>query len=324
MYRIDRKTSRRACGPVRLPELRMRGGGFKPRAETGAAMSEILIPPERAHQLLAGSDALAIDCRTDVAAPGAANSGRGARDHALAHLPGAVYASLDTDLSDLSAAGAGRHPLPSADAFGRTLSRFGVAPGTHVIAYDDGSGAFAARLWWMLRMAGHRNVAVLDGGWAAWKEMGLPVESGQPERTATRYEVRFDPSFVVSAGEVAGMLAAGSGVLLDARAANRFRGENETIDPVAGHVPGARNRPYMDNLDASGRFRTPDELRAAFREVLGETDPARVVHMCGSGVTACHNLVAMEHAGLRGSRLYAGSWSGWISDPSRPVATGEA
>ena len=283
-------------------------------------MSEVLISPERASELLAGGGALAIDCRTDVAAPGAANSGRGARDHALAHLPGAVYASLDTDLSDLSVRGAGRHPLPSSDHFGHTLSRWGVAPETFVIAYDDGSGAFAARLWWMLRMAGHERVAVLDGGWNAWKALGLPVEAGQPERAATNYVVRFDPSLVVSAEAVADMLAAGSGTLLDARAANRFRGENETIDPVAGHVPGARNRPYMDNLDATGRFRAPAELRAAFLDAIGDTEPGHVVHMCGSGVTACHNLLAMEIAGLTGSKLYAGSWSEWIADPARPVA----
>lgn len=287
-------------------------------------MSNTLISPEHARALIQSGDALAVDCRFEIAAAAAAghDPGRGERDYVSAHLPGAVYADLDRDLSDLSVRGRGRHPLPSEQAFALTLSRWGVAPDKFVIAYDDGNGAFAARLWWLLRLTGHQRVAVLDGGWAAWNAMGLPTESEVPVRPQTRHDVRFDTTSIGTSEAVARMLAARSGTLLDARAANRFRGENETIDPVAGHVPGARNRPFGENLDASGRFKPPHELRAAFLGLIAATAPAHVVHMCGSGVTACHNLLAMEHAGLPGSRVYAGSWSEWISDPSRPVAIG--
>ncbi|MEP6510609.1 MAG: sulfurtransferase [Dokdonella sp.] len=267
----------------------------------------------------ASGDVLVIDCRFDLADPG-----KGARDYAAAHIPGAVYASLDRDLSDLSKRGLGRHPLPDDVAFSDVLSRWGWRADLDVVAYDEANGALAAaRLWWLLRLAGHTRSAVLDGGLAAWREADLPLETGKSAREPTHAQVVFDARDVVGFGELEQRRRAGSVLLLDARAAPRFRGDVEPIDPVGGHVPGALNRPFGDNLDADGRFKKPDELRREFIALLGACAPTQVAHMCGSGVTACHNLLAMEHAGLAGSRVFAPSWSGWISDPTRPVATGQ-
>lgn len=283
-------------------------------------MIRALIGPRAAASLLRGGGAVAIDCRADLANrdPQAAEA-----LYASAHLPGAVRADLERDLSDLSIAGRGRHPLPSAESFSRSLSAWGIAPGTPVIAYDAMQGALAAaRLWWMLRLAGHEDVAVLDGGWQGWQAMGMPVEAGVVRRTPVARSVAYDESQLVTSAALAGDLAAGRIALLDARAAPRFRGEVEPLDPVAGHVPGARNRPYGDNLDANGRFKPAAELAADFGALIGAHAPRDTVLMCGSGVTACHNLLAMEHAGLAGARIYPGSWSEWVSDPARPVATG--
>jgi len=265
-------------------------------------------------------EVLIVDCRKDLADPA-----KGRRDYLAGHIPGAVYAELDVDLSDLSRQpeGLGRHPLPSAVAFSAVLGRWGWRPGLQVVAYDAANGALAAaRLWWMLRYAGERAVAVLDGGYAAWQATGLPVETTVPQRAATTVAMTFDPARVVL--DHAALHAAPVPLLLDARAAPRYRGDTEPLDPVAGHVPGALNRPFADNLAADGRFKSAPELQREFLAVLGTRAPGDVVHMCGSGVTACHNLLAMEHAGLAGSRLYAPSWSGWVSDRSRPVATGDA
>jgi thiosulfate/3-mercaptopyruvate sulfurtransferase len=265
------------------------------------------------------AEVLVVDCRKDLADPA-----KGRRDYLAGHVPGAVYAELDTDLSDLSlqSQGLGRHPLPSAAAFSAVLGRWGWRPGLQVVAYDASNGALAAaRLWWLLRLAGERAVAVLDGGFAAWQAAGLPVEAALPRRAATTVTVRFDPAQVVL--DHAALHAVPAPLLLDARAAPRYRGDSEPLDPVAGHVPGALNRPFADNLAADGHFKDAATLKAEFLAVLGGRPSAEVVHMCGSGVTACHNLLAMEHAGLAGSRLYAPSWSGWVSDRSRPVATGE-
>jgi thiosulfate/3-mercaptopyruvate sulfurtransferase len=281
----------------------------------------VLLDVHDAARRIAGG-ARAIDCRFDVVGPGA-QSARGERDHAQSHLPGAVYAHLDRDLADLSRTGEGRHPLPSAAAFAATLGRWGLRPDDAVICYDDGNGAIAARLWWLLRLAGHPAVAVLDGGFAAWRDAGLPLESGVPAFAPTTYPVRFDAAPVADAALAARAGADPSQLLLDARAAARFRGEAEPIDPVAGHVPGARNRPFADNLLGDGRFKPAEVLRAEFSALLGARTPADTVLMCGSGVTACHHLLAMAHAGLPGARVYAGSWSGWIADPARPVARGD-
>jgi len=268
---------------------------------------------------MAPDEVLIVDCRFDLADPA-----KGERDFRAAHLPGAVYANLDHDLSDLSRQheGLGRHPLPLAAAFSAVLSRWGWRAGLPVVSYDAGSGALAAaRLWWLLRLCGVRDVAVLDGGLAAWQQAGLPVESGAARpRAASTVALHYDATQVLLDHEAVRDGAAGQ--LLDARAAPRYRGDEEPLDRVGGHVPGARNRPFADNLGSDGRFKSPAQLRREFAAVLGDTSPADVVHMCGSGVTACHNLLAMEHAGLHGSRLYAPSWSGWVSDVSRPVATG--
>jgi thiosulfate/3-mercaptopyruvate sulfurtransferase len=265
--------------------------------------------------------ARAVDCRFDVVAPGV-ESTRGEDDWRASHLPGAVYAHLDRDLADRSVPGAGRHPLPSEAAFAATLARWGIGPGTPVVAYDDSSGAIAARLWWLLRLAGHAPVAVLDGGIAAWRAAGLPEESTPPEVTPATHPVRFDVARVAGSDEVLALRGDPARVLLDARAAPRFRGEVEPIDPVAGHVPGALNRPFSDNLGADGRFKPTAVLRLEFEALLAGRNPRAAVLMCGSGVTACHNLLAMAHAGLDGARIYAGSWSAWIADPARPVARG--
>ncbi len=262
---------------------------------------------------------LIVDCRFGLADPG-----KGERDYLEAHIPGAVYASLDRDLSDLSKQGMGRHPLPDTRAFAQTLSRWGWHEGQRVVAYDDAGGALAAaRLWWMLESVGIA-ASVLDGGWQAWTAAGLPVARGPAvARAATPVKLDFDPARVVYYEELDRLRERPSTLLLDARAAPRFRGESEPIDRAAGHVPGARNRPFSQNLGADGRFKPATALRAEFATTLAGRDAHDVVHMCGSGVTACHNLLAMDVAGLRGSRLFAPSWSGWVSDPARPIVAGD-
>jgi thiosulfate/3-mercaptopyruvate sulfurtransferase len=260
---------------------------------------------------------LIVDCRFALADPA-----QGERDYRDGHVPGAVYASLDRDLSDLSrqAEGLGRHPLPPESAFNALLSRWGWRSGMQVVAYDTAGGALAAaRLWWLLRLVGIQ-AAVLDGGYAAWLAADLPIETGAAtSRAGSKLSLHYDESQVVL--DHAAVADGASGQLLDARAAPRYRGDVEPLDRVGGHVPGALNRPFADNLGSDGRFKPAAQLRDEFMAVLGATEPSRVVHMCGSGVTACHNLLAMEYAGLHGSRLYAPSWSGWVSDPARPVAT---
>jgi len=268
---------------------------------------------------LAPDDVLIVDCRFDLADPG-----KGRREYLDGHIAGAVYASLDDDLSDLSrqAEGLGRHPLPLETALSHALSRWGWRPGGQVVSYDAASGALAAaRLWWLLRLIGEKNVAVLDGGYDAWKAAGLPIETGAaPVQSSAIAPVRFDASQMLL--DHAALPDDAASAVLDARAAPRYRGEVEPLDRVGGHVPGALNRPFGDNLESTGYFKPSAQLRREFSAVFGEVDASNVVHMCGSGVTACHNLLAMEHAGLHGSRLYPPSWSGWISDPARPVAKG--
>jgi thiosulfate/3-mercaptopyruvate sulfurtransferase len=262
-------------------------------------------------------DWIVVDCRFTLTQPAA---GRVAYDKG--HIPGARYAHLDDDLSGKPGPAEGRHPLPEPAAFAATLGAWGIGPGDTVVAYDEGSGAIAARLWWLLRWVGHERCAVLDGGFAAWLEAGQTVEQVAPTIVARRYPAR-EPrrDLVVTTGNIAARQAAGA-VLVDARAAPRYRGEQETIDPVAGHVPRARNRPFSSNVTTTGRFRPPAELRQELLELLAGRAPSDLIAMCGSGVTACHLLVAMEAAGLPGGQLYPGSWSEWIRDPARPIATG--
>jgi len=259
-----------------------------------------------------------MDARFSLADPPA-----GAQLYAQGHLPGALYADLNRDLSDLGRTGHGRHPLPDSDAFAARLGEWGIGPETEVVVYDAGDGSMAAaRLWWLLRLIGHAQVRVLDGGFAAWQAAGLPVTAELPQVTALPpYPGHFDRSQIASVQEVQARLKHAPGWLIDARAGERFRGEVEPLDPVAGHVPGAVNRPFALNVH-EGRLRPADDLRAALQPLLGTHAPDEVVLMCGSGVTACHLLLAMEAAGLGGARVYADSWSGWVSDPSRPVATG--
>ena len=276
-----------------------------------------LVSAEIRADALGRDDLVVLDARFSLADPGA-----GEKAYRTAHIPGARYADLDRDMSDHRKQGAGRHPWPDAADFTATLGRWGITPEHQVVAYDAGDGALAAaRAWFLLRALGHARVAVLDGGWARWAALGLPVDDALSQLQATHYPGEFDHDRLLDGDAVQTHLDAG-GVLLDARAGERFRGEVEPIDRIAGHVPGARNRPYADNL-RDGRFKPAQELADEFARVLGCHRPDEVVAMCGSGVTACHHLLAMEHAGLHGAKLYTGSWSGWISDPSRSVATGE-
>ncbi len=261
-------------------------------------------------------DWIVFDCRHDLARPDL-----GAREYAQSHVPGARFMHSDTDLSGPPNGRNGRHPLPDPEAFARKLGAAGVDRAKQVIAYDAQGGSFAARLWWMARWIGHDAVAVLDGGWAKWLREERPESSVVPTPTPTRFDpaVREPP---VDAAYVLAHLRDPSIVVVDARGAERYRGETEPLDPVAGHIPGAINRPFQENLREGGVFKSADALRALWRPALGDVAPAQVVHSCGSGVSACHNLLAMEIAGLTGSRLYAGSWSEWCADPARPVATG--
>ena len=260
-----------------------------------------------------------IDCRHDLARPD-----WGRDEFAAAHIPGAVFAHLDHDLSGPVTPHSGRHPLPDPARLAAFLGAAGVAATTHVVAYDQDKGMYAARLWWLLRWLGHERVSVLNGGLAGWRAAHLPLSTAQEPRRAVRFSARAPLVQSASTAEVARELGAGHVLLLDARPADRFAGQNETIDPVAGHVPGARSQPFAHNLGADGRLQPAAALTRMWRTVLGDTPPSQVVAMCGSGVTACHNLLAMQLAGLPGARLYAGSFSEWIRDPARKVATGPA
>ncbi len=261
-----------------------------------------------------------LDCRFEL---GDANAGWQA--YGQAHVPGAYYAHLDTDLSDTGRSGLGRHPLPDPRVFAAILGRWRIQPEHQVVCYDAAGGAMAAaRAWWLLRACGHEKVAVLDGGWPAWLAAGGPTAADAPGQGRDDYPAQWNErSYLLDADELAREMAGQRVLLLDARATPRFRGDVEPLDSRAGHVPGARNRPFAQNLDADGRFKPAATLREEFLALLDDRSPEAVVHMCGSGVTATHNLLAMEYAGLSGSRLYAPSWSGWIVDPSRPVATGD-
>lgn len=262
-----------------------------------------------------------IDCRFELNDVDA-----GQRAYAQSRIPHARYADLNRDLSDLSQTHVhGRHPLPSMGSLAASFSRMDIGKHSPVVVYDQDTGVFAARLWWLLRSLGNLHVKVLDGGFAAWNRLGLPLETqAAPRHAASRLpeQLSLPASSWVTAEQLRQWLTDHSVLLMDARAGARFRGEIEPLDKVAGHVPGAINRPFMDNLDVDGRFKDPEQLRKEFLTLLGSRSPAAVIHMCGSGVTACHNRLAMDLAGLRGSRIFADSWSGWISDPSRPVATG--
>lgn len=258
-----------------------------------------------------------VDCRSDLSDPAL-----GRAQYRAGHIPGAVYASLSRDLSAVPDGRNGRHPLPSPEAFAATCGRLGIGPSTQVVAYDQDVGAYAARLWWMLRYVGHAAVAVLDGGWAAWVRGGYPVRAGDETRPPEVFTASPRPSMHVSLDEVLPLVGGKGARLVDARSPERFEGRSEPLDRVAGHIPGAVNHFYKLNVDETGAMLPPDALRRLYEPLLGGRDPEAIVMYCGSGVTACHNLLAMEHAGLHGARLYAGSWSEWSSDPDRGVEKG--
>ena len=255
------------------------------------------------------------DCRHDLANPGA-----GELAYARSHIPGARFAHTDKVLSAPLTGKNGRHPLPDPAKFIAWLGSQGVSNTTQVIAYDGTGGAYAARLWWMLKhWLGHQAVAVLDGSWDIWMKAGFPVTAEPPAIKPAVFAAKVNPAVTVSAADILAALGKPSLQLVDARANDRFHGQNETIDPVAGHIPGAINRVFRDNLDAQGFYKPAADLRADFQKLLGDRPLDTVVHQCGSGITAVHNLLAMEVAGLAGTKLYPGSWSEWIADPSRPV-----
>lgn len=259
-----------------------------------------------------------LDCRftlTDTEA--------GRQAYLKSHIPGARYVHLDEDLSGPVGEKTGRHPLPDPQVLNEKLCQWGVGVNKQVVVYDDSFGAMAVRLWWLMRWLGHPGVALLDGGFPKWtrEKRPLSTEPPVPHKTACAYLP--EPSRIVTADEILRASQTGEQLILDARPDRRFSGEFEPLDPVAGHVPGAINRPFEDNLNLDGTFQPPEALREEYQALLKGRAPWQVLHMCGSGVTACHNILAMEIAGLPGSRLYPGSWSEWITDPKRPVATGE-
>ncbi len=278
----------------------------------------MLINTARLQENLKNPDWVVFDCRHDLGDPA-----KGAKLYAEGHVPGAFFASVDTDLSGTKTGTNGRHPLPSPEAFAEFLNRHGVTPSTRIVAYDDVGGQFAARFWWLARWIGLRHAAVLDGGLPKWTAGGYPLNAHIPQaRRRGSVVARPDGGMVKGADEILAKVRTGHCPVVDARAPERFRGEVEPMDTVAGHIPHARNRFYKLNLRPDLTLRSPLDLKKEF-ETLLEGHPAdQVVHQCGSGLTACANLLAMEHAGLTGSTLYPGSWSEWIADPARPVALG--
>ncbi len=276
-------------------------------------MYKTLIDAEALAENMHRPDWVIVDCRFSLA-----DTAVGYQNYQIAHIPGAVYAHLDNDLSGPPVTDRGRHPLPVPQRLAQLFSRLGIDEMSQVVAYDDAGGMIAARLWWMLRYMGHDGVAVLDGGWQAWQAAGLPTKSGIERNDAAQFSGRPQPKWVVTLDEVADQP-----LLVDSRGPARYRGELEPLDPQPGHIPGALNLPFEKQLDANGRFRPTEEMRAELTAVLGHKSGPAATFYCGSGVSACLNLLAMAHVGLGNGRLYVGSWSEWSSDPARPIATGE-
>jgi thiosulfate/3-mercaptopyruvate sulfurtransferase len=280
-----------------------------------------------AHTTLISAETLAVhlddpswliaDCRYNLK-----DEAWGNAQYAASHIPGAVFVHLAHDLAGARTGTNGRHPLPSLETMAATFGHLGIGTGTQVIAYDQDAGPYASRLWWMLRYLGHDAVAVLDGGFAKWVREGRPVRGGEERRAAGTFTPRLRAEMRVTVDEAVARLGDPGILFVDARSPERFAGQPDPLDNVPGHIPGARNRFYRNNVAADGTLRPADALRADFAGVLGDRSPDRAVMYCGSGVTACHNLLAMEHAGLRGAKLFAGSWSEWEADTGRPVETG--
>ena len=275
-------------------------------------MFDTLIEAQELRAKCADTDCVIVDCRYDLADPGA-----GYRAYLEGHIPGAIYAHLHDDLSGPPLTDHGRHPMPSPARLRELFSSFGIRAGVQVVAYDDSSGAIAARLWWMLRYMGHSDAAVLNGGWSAWVGAGYESEQRDNRNAPRPFQGEPRKDWLVTLEQVRSVP-----LLLDAREPARYRGEHEPIDPAAGHIPGARNYFWRENIDARGAFRPRAEIRRQLESVLGGCAAGDVVCYCGSGVTACVNVLAAVHAGLPFPRLYAGSWSEWCADPARPVATG--
>ncbi len=280
------------------------------------------------HTTLISTDALSrnldsgwtiVDCRYDLKDPD-----WGLEQYRGAHVPGAIYASLSHDLSGQPSGTNGRHPIPPVDQVAATFGRFGIGRDTQVVMYDQDAGSFAARMWWMLRYLGHDGGAVLDGGWAKWVREGRPTRSGDETRKPATFTPRVRPELRRDVRDIEAIVHNRSALLVDARAPDRFEGQSETLDRAAGHIAGAVNHFYKSNLADDGTMLPPAALREKFQALLRDKRPDEAVMYCGSGVTACHNLLAMEHAGLRGTPLYPGSWSEWSSDPARPAEKGPA
>jgi thiosulfate/3-mercaptopyruvate sulfurtransferase len=278
-------------------------------------MYSLLISSEELSAHLTDPHWVICDVRHDLA-----DVEKGRRAYAEGHLPGAHFLHLDEHLSGRKTGNNGRHPLPDPQAFASRLSAIGISNETQVVAYDDAGGPYAARLWWMLRWIGHEAVAVLDGGINQWQKDGRALTRDIPQAYAAQFAPRISDAMRVDASYIVDHLGKPDALVVDARAEERYRGLAETIDPVAGHIPGAVNRFFKDNLDAAGRFKPAAQLRREFDALLGGRPATQVINQCGSGVTAAHNLLAMEIAGLKGSKLYPGSWSEWCADPARPVA----
>lgn len=266
---------------------------------------------------LGQKDQIIFDCRFNLA-----DTSAGKHAYQAGHIPNAIYLHLDEDLSSPITATTGRHPLPDTEKLANKLAAYGLNRNTQVFVYDDNSGAFAARTWWLLRWLGHEAVAVLDGGWSAWLAQAAPIEQNLPQQAAQigDFQAQIQPDYFLTTDILSQQHPY---QLIDARSPERFRGEMEPIDPIAGHIPSAINRPLTDNL-SNGQFKAAEILKQEWEAKLAGQSASNIVHMCGSGVSACHNLLAMEIAGLSGSRLYVGSWSEWIRDPKRPIATGTA
>lgn len=274
-----------------------------------------LISAQTLNQNLNNPNWIVVDCRFSLA-----DTEAGAKAYRHGHIPNARYAHLDKDLSSQITDFTGRHPLPNFASLVKKLGDWGISNNSQVVVYDDAGGAFAGRLWWLLRSLGHDYVAVLDGGIKQWQKLSLPITAALPTVKPAAFRPYLNDNAWLSAAQVRDGLAAKSICLIDARTPERHRGEQEPIDPVAGHIPYALNRAFQLNLDRNGLFLAPEQLRQQFKQLTGSAEPKQVVHYCGSGVTACHNLLAMEHAGLTGSKLYAGSWSEWIRNKNRGVA----
>lgn len=288
--------------------------GYRPRRVINAMRYTTLISTTELAPRLDDQDWVIFDCRFDLA-----NVKAGRRLYNAGHIPGARYVHLDEDLSSPVTEQSGRHPLPDPQQLANKLGDWGVGPSTQVVVYDNGPGAYAARMWWLLRWLGHTQVALLEGGFAAWCDAKQPTTTELPRISPKQFTLRLNNDLVVTADDVERVRNDKDYCVIDARAPERFHGEVEPIDKIAGHIPGSINMPWENNLQADKSFKSTSGLLRLFAQKIGKVTPQNVIHSCGSGVTACHNLLAMEHAGLTGSKLYAGSWSEWIAVPGRAV-----